>query len=138
MRLYETLSQNEKNLILKFEKVNNFVPNRELQECTFIPRTNFSTIPAKILNNRSRSRGDNRSSLQKSAGRGGDPVLLMESLNRRRTSRPRTIPVASPAAGALDRNDYSFANKDQMHDNFLQIPTLNPSSSRGEGHNSTP
>ena len=30
MRLYETLSQTEKNLILKFEKITNFIPSKEL------------------------------------------------------------------------------------------------------------
>jgi len=52
--LYDTLSQKEKNLILKFEKPSQVV-DPVLENCTFAPKTNYTTIQARISSGRPKS-----------------------------------------------------------------------------------
>ena len=47
MRLYDSLSQNEKNIILKFDKKNDKI-DHELEKCTFAPQTNVSNVGHKV------------------------------------------------------------------------------------------
>jgi hypothetical protein len=47
MRLYESLSQNEKNVILHFGK-NKGKVDHDLQKCTFAPNINSSNIPPRV------------------------------------------------------------------------------------------
>jgi hypothetical protein len=54
MRLYNTLSQREKNLILKFE-TKGIQPGSELDKCTFVPKTNFSNAAARVKSGNLRS-----------------------------------------------------------------------------------
>ena len=47
LNFLQSLSQNEKNTILKFDKKQSLV-DHELQKCTFTPNINTSTVESKV------------------------------------------------------------------------------------------